>query len=340
MALSKPARSFSLAANFLLALAGALYLVTLGLMASFGSSLRAGAGTGPAAIAEIGLWIVIGMLVVVCCRGARLGIAAKMAVAVMIPLAAVAALVATRLQQHAADWIIIVPVGLPLLAVLFALWARRTVPGQRRAWLVAIGIAVIAIALIVASVVRFRIDVILDPAREAAERAAVAAIEKQRADAVAAAQAAVDARFTALNRESRLDDFIDFVLPGDARAQEALAIARKAKTRQADAVRLLGEGRIRDLAWLHDANLKVTPTLCLAYPAAIAWHLRERDPEGGATIGALLELEPQLPNMHWLSEGGCDLRPVAGALARRVRHVADTPESEAFATALETLQPS
>jgi hypothetical protein len=96
---------------------------------------------------------------------------------------------------------------------------------------------------------------------------------------------------------------------------DILAGERRVKTRQSDAIALLDQGKIHDVAELWQLDLAASPALCQAYGRALAVVFGRDDKFRGSTYLSLLER--QYPNMQWLREAHCDLAaPLAEVDAR------------------------
>lgn len=233
------------------------------------------------------------------------------------------------------DWLALSPIVLPLLVFFFAFWAPKQSGELRvRRDPVAIGLAVIALALIVgpfAAYAKWEID---RPAREA-EWARLQAEEERR---VAAAAAAEEARWQALGPDSRLDDALPFL--DYPRTEQALARIRTLNSRQTDAVRLVGAAT--DLApfiQLHEFALDpADPALCRTYGGRIDARLQEAMRPGANQEWMATELEAQLPNMRWFIAGGCDLSGPLRNLGAALRLQPEYVDTNAFQGELANLQ--
>ena len=108
-------------------------------------------------------------------------------------------------------------------------------------------------------------------------------------------------------------------------SREAHEGIRKVKTRQADAVALLNDGHLGDLAGLLLFDVDATPEVCAAYGAALARDTAKVDPKGSSnSLGVAIDLERQLPNLQWLVGEGCDLSAPLIQLEKNLRAVADS----------------
>jgi len=146
-----------------------------------------------------------------------------------------------------------------------------------------------------------------------------AIIAKQNEES-AKARAAEEARFRALTPESLLDDYLHYLYAtneGDPEHATALTGARRVKSRQEDAARLLDEGKLNSMQELWQFDVQATPALCVAFDGAIQrmatgdefdWNVGER-------------LERQLPNIKFFAAGHCDLDVGLSAAEARVRKI-------------------
>ena len=125
--------------------------------------------------------------------------------------------------------------------------------------------------------------------------------EQQRLDGEATRRKKA-ADFAKLGPDSSLADYLPFV-SGDY-SLEAREGMRKVRTRQADAVALLGAGRLGDLVGLLEYDIEATPELCAAYRTAIGRN-------------GQLDLKAQRPNLEWLNGEGCDLAEPLARLRSR-----------------------
>jgi hypothetical protein len=129
---------------------------------------------------------------------------------------------------------------------------------------------------------------------------------------------------------------MEFLRAGDSRYREALAGARLVKSRQADAVALLQEGKIDRLAdlWQFDID---PASMCAAYGEALARMASKIGPAQPNPIGVALDLERQLPNIQWLVAGRCDFDATFEPLERSLRIVADSSRITRIADTLAGL---
>jgi hypothetical protein len=121
-----------------------------------------------------------------------------------------------------------------------------------------------------------------------------------------------------LGPDSPLEAWLEYV--DSSLHQQGLDGARRANSRQADAVRLLDDGRILRLTALWQLELSVTPALCAAYNRALH-RLATTDDPYESDVGS--ELEEQLPNVKFFVAADCDLASGLDATVSRVRKIAE-----------------
>jgi hypothetical protein len=259
---------------------------------------------------------------------------------ILLPLATIAmwnAGDAYGRRDYSAIW---VPALLPPLFLLYALRARFPSLGRK----VGEGVANIVLGgaillLIAVPLVRAAFPPPPDPVAEARAMAA----EKERQEAEERRQqeenARVAARFAALNPNSSLRDYREFLLGGDSRYREALAGARLVKSRQADAVALLQEGQIDRLADLWQLDIDPA-SMCASYGSALAGMASKIGPGQSNSIGVALDLERQLDNIKWLVAGHCDFDATLEPLEKNLRIVADSSRITKLADTLAGLRKS
>jgi hypothetical protein len=322
-------------------LAALLYLPVMAGLHDAGHSDAAGNAINDAFVAllSIALWIVLaGLLLIAFVNGRMPGFAALGAL-VLVPLAGYASFAAADLHAHQ-RFALIVPALTPPVIVLYALWVR--IPAALRAISETAASALAGGALlflIAVSVLASQQDARQAPARQAAQQAAH---EKMRAEEarVAAEDRARDAeKFAALNADSPLRDFLEYLNGSDARARVAMEGARHANSRQADTVALLRDPsreRLVDLRELWQLDLAATPELCQAYATQLGRSALKIDRGYSKRLGEAIDLEFQLPNLQWLAPK-CELRAVLTDLAKRLRAVRDSSRIDKLADAMDAL---
>jgi len=322
-----------------LVVAAFLYAAMIGSIAdapnedAFGRSLALAYG---AALGLV-LVIVLAILLLVAAVNGSMSLWGKIGALILLPLAMVTMWMAGDAYGKGDRSAFLIPALLPPLFLLYALRAR--VPSLRR--MVGEGVANVVLGgaivlLTVAPLVRAAIPVPPDPVAEAravAEEKARQEKEEQRQQDDRAREAA---RFAALNPDSSLRDYRDFLMGGDSHYRQALAGARLVKSRQADAVALLQEGKIDQLTdlWQFDID---PASMCAAYGGALAGLASNIGPGQSNSIGVALDLERQLPNIKWLVAGHCDFDATLAPLEKNLRIVADSSRISGLADTLAGL---
>ena len=301
---------------------------------AFGRSLAVAFG----ALIGTVLWLAMGGLLIVAAFKGEMSRAARIACFVLLPASCAAMWIAGDAYAGGDSSAIWVAALLPPLIVLYALRARfpllRRKIGEGVANILLGGFIVLLTAT---PLIKSALPVPRDPEAEA--RAMVE--EKARQDEEERQQQAYDARvaakFAALNPDSSLRDYLDFLMGGDSRYRQALAGARLVKSRQVDAVALLQEGKIDRLGdlWQFDID---PASMCAAYGDALAGMASNIAPGRPNSIGIALDLEYQLPNIEWLVAGHCDFSAIFEPLEKNLRIVADSPRITKLADTLAELR--
>ena len=326
----------------LLILAAFLYALMMANLVDASGTDAAGRGLNLAFAALVGavLWIVLAILLVVAAVKGSMPDAAKIAAGFLLPLSAVAAFKSIELDNGHGGVPILVPVLLPPLIALYALWARlpaaqAKLPSGPTSTVLGGAILLVALVPLVVAVV----DALPNPARDA-RRAALenARQEKERAKEEAQRRREA-ARFARLNPDSSLRDYLEYLPGGDSRSQQALQGARLVKSRQTDAVALLASGEIGALTDLWRLDLDPAAPLCAAYRAALDREAAKINRTARADyLSIAMDLERQLPNIKWLVGAHCDLGAPLSLLETNVRAVADSSRMTKFADTLAELR--
>jgi hypothetical protein len=158
-------------------------------------------------------------------------------------------------------------------------------------------------------------------------------LQRHRAEtaaANAAAQAAGEERerilrgkFARLGPDSSLRDYIEarsWFLAG----VDILAGERRVKSRQTDAIAMLDQGMILDLADLWQLDLEASPALCQAYGGALAKVFGRDEKYVGSAFLSLLE--SQFPNMKWLRVASCDVDAPLAEIDARLGFMLDSKD--------------
>ena len=234
------------------------------------------------------------------------GIISGRAIPVLVPAAVAAMLFAIAQSFEQPDfWLPLVPTLLPPAMAVYALWGclpalssgllKAKIDGIAIGLIAALALAVIPLSLLDAASYPRRLE------RHHAERAA--------ADAAAQAKSEqrdreLRAKFALYGPDSSLRDYLDareWYLSG----LDILGGARKVKSRQGDAIAMLNEGKILDLADLWQLDLEPARTLCDAYGRALAAMFGQTESYRGSAYLSLMER--QFPNIEWFREARCDL---------------------------------
>lgn len=240
----------------------------------------------------------------------------------LMPVSGAAATLAVGLNfETPGVWLVLVPIVLPPVIAAYTL--ACCLPGRWRG-LASQRVDVIAISLMgalsAAVVPLAALDARSYPARLARHKAEQE-VQWAASQKVAESQEReAEARFQSLGPDSSLRDWLhlDDIAFLIAHYDQALAGARSVKSRQSDAVALLGEWGLWDLEDLWRLDLEPTPALCAAYARALE---KDAGPEGFGKrdmFGAE-HFERQVPNIRWLVGAHCDLDAGIGYLESRLR---------------------
>jgi hypothetical protein len=337
----RPLRSPPIGAALLVLLAALLYAAEMATLYDAGHSDAAGDSLTDAFVAlfAVALTIVLAGLMLVAFKNGKMPIWAAIGALVLLPLSGYASFSAANLYAHNGGWPIVVPMLVPPVIALYALWIRipalaETLPENLSSEFAGYAIA----ALIAASIWASHLDELAAPARNEARQAAYDNMRAEQEKVAAEDRARDEARYAALGPNSPLPDYLEYLNGSDPRALQAMEGARHASSRQADATALLGErDRLADLRELWQLNVEATPALCRAYDAALRRNALKIDPAYGNRLGEAIDLEFQLPNLKWLVAQHCDLHEVLTDLARRLRIVRDSSRIDRLADTLEAL---
>jgi hypothetical protein len=288
------------------------------------------------------LWIVLAILLFLGGKGQKMPPQARVAAAILLPLSGVAAIYAADLNARYAGWAIVVPALLPPLIALYAMWMRLPVlhaalPAKiinAAAWG---AILVLTIAPVPLSAVDASTYAAGEPERQRQRELLLAAYKQQaqrneqnREREKAEAREPAIARFQALTSDTPLSDYLDaldsytYYAPDEAGHEETLAKGRRIKSRQADAVALLKEGRIRRMEELWNLDIEATPAVCAAYRDALRHEAAELNPMR-IDFSRVNVIGGQLPNLKWLVKEHCDLVDLLAFTETRIREVCDKP---------------
>jgi hypothetical protein len=256
----------------------------------------------------IGLWTMLGVQLWFA-RGAA-GVPAWGAKALfpLFFLSALAAVIAiTAMFNYVNGWSGLVPLLLPPLIALYAVWAgcpalHHFLPPARGH---AVLLAPIAL-LVVAAMPLAALDQSQAPRNAARLEEQADAVRAQHTAELEREIAEDRARYRNLTADSPLQDYLRYASLDDER--DMVARMRLVKSRQTDIVALLNDGAIRRLPLLERLDLTATPELCTAYNAALRKMVDDGMSVPGMWYRNMIDyLNEQLPNMKWLVAGGCNL---------------------------------
>ena len=301
----------------LAALAAAFfYWVAQGSIAGLGQSDPAGNGmaAGFAVIAEFLLWLCLAAYLWAMCWRSRLHAPVLVPAAALALAAAIACLTAIGLMRQP-TWLRIVPTVLPLLAILFGLWARVSRALGRRVRLgVSIGMGATALALIATAFIEQAKWDSAAPQRAAGAEAAMRASEREQAENLRRWHGELQA----LGPDDPLDSYLPFL--DSEWTEEALAGIRQVRSRQGDAERLIRRGvDFYEIDRLHEFGLAASPSLCGAYRARVDRQLADFVPTNDTRGSIPTFLEGQIANFRWFIAEGCDVAPQVRRLREQVR---------------------
>ena len=309
----------------------ALYALSLLLGADLGRGNPADPGFGGAiaALVVLLLWIAVGVYVMRRAASAALPGGPRLALLLFVIVAAVASLWSLTLieagateRTGAANWVRVTPLLLPPLFALFG-WLMPRLRDRSRAdrRRFAIAFAAAALALSAMPAIENYWQVRLYDALD-------------RFDAAEAARE--EAEFRALGPANRVDDFLPH-LAQEGRAERALAGIRASRSRQADAIRLVGTGRLRRLERLSEFDLEMSGELCAAYRSALArWNADFANPDETRRPVAL-DYRGQVPNLRVFMAEGCDLSAELNRAAAELRALRNDPYGVEVADELDAI---
>jgi len=324
----------------LLAVTLCLYAVTVSTVADSRSSDAAGNALSIAfaAISAGLLWIaIVALLATAAARGSMVR-GAPWALIVLVPAAVVAYFLAISTFDPGSWRAQVVVYGLPWLPILVALGARFSGPsGTSHPAIVASGLltlmAVLSVGMIVIGFAGGPPNPTAKADRAAAEKARLAQEAKAQRDS----QEREAAAFASLGPESHLADYLPF-LRNRAFADRALRGIQKVKTRQADAVALLGLRPLSELTELWQWNVLGTREMCEAYANAFLAAANSIDKSHGDHLAAAVDLEWQMSNLKWMVGSKCDLSGPLERAETNIKAVADSDRLRNFAVTLGELK--
>jgi hypothetical protein len=288
------------------------------------------------------LWLAVGGLLLSAARSGRMPAWARGWAMILHLAAAITVWAVLQVYINADGGIsIVVPALLPPLITGYAAAMRLPALSERLSPDRVSRVALVAgSVLIVAAIPLGFYDLHNLSAHVAADQKQMDAVGAQQRAEGDKSRAAEEARFKALTPDSRLQDYVHFVHltdEDDPIHAPALAGARLVKSRQADAIQMLDEGKINGLWELWQYDLQATPTLCAAYDRALQRMATSTDL---FDLNAGQQLKYQLPNIKFFAAGHCNLNAGLTAAEARVQKIVAVPgnqEWEGFLTTLVAL---
>ncbi len=233
----------------LLSLAAVLYAAMMSCLADAPGGDAFGRGLALAYAAFIGglLWLVLAAVLIVAAVKGRMPVWAAIGLAVLVPLSCVAVWMAGDAVGRGDSSALLIPALLPPLFALYALWARLpALHGRLRAGVVS-GVVGAAIVFLTATpFISATRAALPDPARDARLAELAKMQEEQQAKERQAARERDDAEFARLGPDSALESYLLY-LHTETYGARARAGIRQLTNRQADAIAMLGKGRLLDL---------------------------------------------------------------------------------------------
>ncbi len=227
-----------------------VYAVMLSLLADLAGSDAAGNAYSQAyaAVAIIALWVLLAIILTIALAKGDAGWPVVTAAVILIPASAVASLFAmgllTNPNQAPYLWPIVIPAGLPLLALALAFW--MLLPGLRLTLPWPFGIPAICGAVIVLCLAIVPFNLIRDSARET----------------IVAARAKMEAEYDKLPADAGLAQLLPFI--GAFYGEKETELNRRVRsvpTRQSEAEAMLARGEF-PLRMLNQLDLDPAPSLC------------------------------------------------------------------------------
>jgi hypothetical protein len=330
-----PSDSWPIGSILLLIVAGVLYALMLVPLLDLAANPLPMSGEGRYSAAWSGLfallfgglvWIILGILLWL---GAMPRWAGPVIGALHILAGLAGGFAIERIAKAPGGWLMLVPILLPPLIALFALWARlptlhKALPPDPTS---AVMIGAIAL-VIVAFVPLAAFDGQRGPTPEQ-EAAAKEVQDQQRQEK--------EAELAALDEDSALEAYLNLItysgLDADGK-ERARTAARRVKSRQSDAIMLLNGSKIDRLEAMWQLDIAATPALCTAY----GWALQRYATQGMRLDYTIDALERQLPNVKWLIGQGCDLAPALTSVGATLQQAGGGGRAKPFLATLAALQ--
>lgn len=317
-----------------------LFAITAATVADSRSSDAAGNAMSDAFAAMFAgaLWIALAVLLVMARVGGAMVSWAPWALFALVPAALVAFFIAMGRFGEGDKSALAVVIALPALLILYAGWARF--PALHATVRPVVTSAVLLVIVGVLSVGTISVG------RQARvpsphARADYAAAESVRLDEAAKAERRTHeeetAAFARLGPDSHLADYLPF-LRDRAFADRALEGVQKVKTRQEDAIALIGQRPLSDLTELSEWNLLATREMCEAYSNAFLATANRITKANSDYLSRAIDLEWQMPNLKWMIGSKCDLSGPLERAETNIKAVADSDRLRNFAATLDELK--
>ncbi|MBC8085941.1 MAG: hypothetical protein H7Z40_01650 [Phycisphaerae bacterium] len=323
----------------LFALGTICWLATVATAASLNSSDQAGNGMsyGFAMIGVIVTWSTLALLLLFAFnRISAPGWITALAI-LSVPLSAAAAVTVVNLLKDNRDfigqWPLVTVVVVPLLILLFALWA--VVPAVQAMASREVVLPAVWMAVLLLAVIPFPLRAV-QKTRQARERQAFTTTVN---NAEAEEHAAWRARFDAVHADAHLRDVLAFTTNGSNMRDEALARARTLPARQQNALEMMNRNEGAVMSELRNLALEHTAELCTEATEFLRRHAvdsRSRvSSDNGRFIVAAQELDKYIFGMQWLAERGCAVNEATAAYRETANLYPDSPERAEFLSRLE-----
>jgi hypothetical protein len=326
-------------------LAGAAVVLWLGLVATaatLNDSDPAGNGLSYAygVFIAMGLWVLLGGLMIMAALKWSIPVWTQVAALVLVPASCIAAIKALHLisghpEMH---WPLAVMLA-PGLIIGFFFWAA--LPGFRSSMseTTAAGVTWGLVALL--SIAPWPAGAARD--REgAANRARIEAEWKvEEARLLEAKRQERLANFQKLTAASPLWDYMPFIVDSSELTQAARDSARKLKSRQSDAERMLADGHHFPLVEIANLDLEITPRFCGLSRAFLVKHAKDWRPTEEVPPEYSVRsqrIEQFLPAMKYLIAHGCNIEPGVTDLIETVRGYPGSPARDRFLAELGQLR--
>ena len=334
----------------LLGLAAVLWIAFIAGSLSLHGSDAAGNGLSRAfaMLAGIALWALLALLLVVAAIAGEMPAAAAVAAVLLVPASGFAAQAALQamIEDRRLKWPAIAPAALPGVIIAYALWcffpSLQATIGPALAGGVAGGSVLVLSALpflarLSQARARARQEKITE--RKTPEETAA---EEARREEERRRQAA--ASFHSLTSDSPLWEWWSYTDPGSDHRTEALEGARTAKSRQADAVRMLGQYKRSLFLAVPRLDLEATAEIENAIRGFLEDQVKSLlpyDPAKPMATSVVTEwFEDYFPTIRWLVDNHRSCEEELSAIAAAVARYPDGPERQAFLAALQGLRAS